>query len=97
MNPMLAFVRTRPFAIWIVLVGATLCSLLLFEEFHSGESHRIASVGVIAVAFIKVRFVGLDFMELRDAPLPVRLVFEGWLAAIAIVLIVMYWMQSSVS
>jgi hypothetical protein len=31
---------------------------------------------VLAIAAIKVRLVGLDFMELRHAPIPLRAVFE---------------------
>jgi hypothetical protein len=31
---------------------------------------------VLAIAAIKVRLVGLDFMELRTAPVPLRAAFE---------------------
>jgi hypothetical protein len=31
---------------------------------------------VLAIAAIKIRLVGLDFMELRGAPMPLRLAFE---------------------
>jgi hypothetical protein len=49
---------------------------------------------VIAVAFIKVRFVGLDFMELRRAPFGLRLAFELWLIVIGITLVILYWLQT---
>jgi hypothetical protein len=32
-----------------------------------------------------------DFMELRDAPLAGRLVFEGWAVALPVVLAVLLW------
>jgi hypothetical protein len=35
-------------------------------------------VVVLAIAAIKVRLVGLDFMELRCAPIPLRVVFEAY-------------------
>jgi hypothetical protein len=70
--------RRRITAIWLLLVLATILSW--GTALRAGQdSARLASVTVIAVAFIKVRFVVLDFMELRTAPLPLRLVFEGWL------------------
>ena len=56
-------------AVWAVLVAATLASWLL------GGGHGAA---VVAIAVWKVRLVGLYFMELRTAPVPLRVVFEGW-------------------
>jgi cytochrome c oxidase subunit IV len=35
-------------------------------------------VVVLGIASIKVRLVGLDFMELRSAPIPLRAAFEGY-------------------
>ena len=51
---------------------------------------RYASVAVIVVAFVKARFVILDFMELRTAPPPVRIVAEIWVGSICLALIAMY-------
>jgi hypothetical protein len=47
-------------------------------------------VALIAVAFVKVRLVGLYFMELRAAPLALRVVFEGWVVATGGVLVGLY-------
>lgn len=38
----------------------------------------VATVGIFAIATVKVRYVILDFMELRHAPLVVRVAFEAW-------------------
>ena len=38
----------------------------------------VAVVGNFLIAAVKVRYVMLDFMELRHAPLPVRAAFEAW-------------------
>jgi hypothetical protein len=77
-------------AIWLLLVVATVFSLSLFEESNSTHSSRYVGLAVIAIAFIKVRFIGLDFMELRRAPIPLRAAFEIWLLVIAGTLMTMY-------
>lgn len=64
-------------AVWAVLVAATLASWSL------GGGNAV----VVAVAFVKVRLVGLYFMELRTAPLPLRGLFEGWVLVTGAVLI----------
>jgi hypothetical protein len=46
---------------------------------------------VLGVAVIKVRFVGLDFMELRNAPVLLRAAFEGYCVALWCVLAGIYW------
>jgi hypothetical protein len=58
-----------------------------------GSEHGTGSfvaVVVLGVAMIKVRFVGLDFMELRHAPLPLRAAFEGYCIVLWGVLAGMY-------
>jgi len=61
--------------VWFILIAATLLSWHLGAD-HGIQNHRIATVLIMLVAFIKVRFVGLYFMELRDAPARLRLLFE---------------------
>jgi hypothetical protein len=39
---------------------------------------------------MKVRYVILDFMELREAPRPVRIAFEAWPVVVA-TLILGFW------
>lgn len=84
----MAFVRRNPaFAAWAALVLATLVSWWL------GDGHgdpRPATVGVIAVAFLKVYAIGRYFMELREAPPQLHLAFAAWCAAVGTVLIAMY-------
>ena len=66
-------------AVWALLVAATLLS------FSAG-----GGAVVLGVAFVKVRLVGLHFMDRRAAPVPLRLVFEGWVVVTASVLIGLY-------
>jgi hypothetical protein len=67
-------------AVWALLVVATITSWSLGG----------AAVAVLALAFVKVRLVGLHFMELRSAPVPLRLLFEGWVVVVCSVLIGLY-------
>lgn len=43
----------------------------------------VGVVGIISIAAIKVSYVMLDFMELRYAPMPVRVAFQAWPLAVA--------------
>jgi hypothetical protein len=71
----LGFARGRAGVSWLVLIAATLVSYAL------GAEHGVGSVTVVLVlgiAAFKIRLVGLDFMELRSAPIPLRATFEGY-------------------
>jgi hypothetical protein len=89
------YVRSRATAVWLLLVLATVCSLSLFEISRLEDAHRYVSVAVLVIAAVKVRFIGLDFMEVRHSPLPLRIVFEAWLFAITGGLVTLYWLQSA--
>jgi hypothetical protein len=73
-----ALVRSSATAIWVFLVVATVVSWALGTDHGFVDSHRAASLTVLVVAFVKVRFVGLYFMELKDAPLPLRALIEAY-------------------
>jgi len=47
----------------------------------------VGVVGIFAIAAIKVSYVMLDFMELRQAPVPVRAVFEAWPVLVAAIIL----------
>jgi hypothetical protein len=84
--------RQRIAAVWLGLVVATLVSWRLgADHSSSGDAGRAAATtGVLVLAFGKVRFVGLDFMELRRAPLALRLIFEAWVLIVLTTLVVLY-------
>lgn len=69
------YVPRRAGISWLVLIAATLVSCLVGAEHGIGST---AAVLVLGIAAIKIRLVGLDFMELRSAPTPLRAVFEGY-------------------
>ncbi|QEN13656.1 cytochrome C oxidase subunit IV family protein [Mycolicibacterium sp. ELW1] len=70
---MLHLMRNRAGVSWLILVAATLASFALGADHGTGS---LVAVAVLAIAAIKVRLVGLDFMELRHAPIPLRAAFE---------------------
>jgi hypothetical protein len=80
--------RSRITLVWVILVGATMLS---WEMGHGAfDDLRYARVAVIVVGFIKVRYVILDFMEIRHAPWFIRLVGESWVVVVCVVLIALY-------
>ena len=68
-------VRNRAGLSWLVLVAATVVSWAVGAEHGTGS---MVAIVVLAIAAIKVRLVGLDFMELRHAPIPLRAFFEAY-------------------
>jgi heme/copper-type cytochrome/quinol oxidase subunit 4 len=78
---MTALLRHSTTYVWLLLVAATFASWWLGTD-HGLDSHTTATLAIMTVAFIKVRFVGLYFMELRDAPLPLRLAFESYVVLV---------------
>lgn len=74
---------------WLALVAATLISLWVGTD-HGEDGARAAGVGLVVVAFVKIRIIGMHFMDLREAPLPLRLLFESWCALVCAGIIVAY-------
>lgn len=81
---------------WFVLVAATALS---WEMGHGmGFSDiRQAGVAIIIVSFVKVRFVILDFMEVRHAPRFMRLIAEIWTGVICMTLVTLFLMAPASS
>ena len=77
--------------VWLVLILATALSWQLGHGVGFGDRYPYATVAIVIIAFIKVRLVFLDFMELRHAPLPLRLAFESWALVVGGTIIACYW------
>lgn len=77
---------SRTTLIWALLVTATMLSWTLGHGIGF-KSARTAGVAILLVSFVKVRFVILEFMEIRSAPRWMRLVSEAWIVLIALVLV----------
>ncbi|WP_237111735.1 cytochrome C oxidase subunit IV family protein [Nocardioides sp. WS12] len=74
--------------VWMVLVAATVLTAVVGLEQHGGS----AAIGLLllGIAFIKIRLVALHFMEIREAPLPLRLLVEAYVGVTFVVLVVIY-------
>lgn len=80
--------RSRAGLTWLLLVAATVVSWAVGAEHGTGS---MVAVVVLAIAAIKVRLVGLDFMELRHAPIPLRVTFECYCVGMWALLSALYW------
>ena len=88
----LKLLSNRAGVTWLILVAATIVSWAVGAEHGTGSA---VAVLVLAIAAVKVRLVGLDFMELRHAPLWLRLAFEGWTLVVCVALVVLNYMVAS--
>lgn len=78
-DDMASLMRTNASLAWLVLVGLTVLSWTLGTDHGLGATGQTAaSLVIITVAVFKIRLVGLYFMELRQAPLTLRGLFEGY-------------------
>ena len=83
--------RHRTTVVWAALVAITCVSWAL------GASHGLgaggvtaATAAVLALAFLKVRYVGLEFMELRHADAVLRIAFELWVLLVGATVVGVY-------
>jgi len=77
--------------LWVFLIVATIASWEFGHGLGFGENVRLSTTAVLVIAFIKARMVILDFMEVRHAPLGLRLALEAWTVLVAGTLLVLYW------
>jgi hypothetical protein len=68
----------RNTAVWALMVAATSVPLLL------GAAHGVkyAAAAALVIAFVKVRYIGLEFMELRGADVLLRRAFQAWVVVV---------------
>jgi Prokaryotic Cytochrome C oxidase subunit IV len=67
--------------VWIVLLALTFGSFVIGIEQSSGFAAQAALI-IIGIALFKVRIIGLHYMDLRSAPVGLRMMFEGYLLAV---------------
>jgi hypothetical protein len=90
---MMSLIWSRIPLVWFLLVVATAASWGMGHGLGFQDT-RQASLAVILTAFVKVRFVILDFMEMRHAPVWMRLVSETWVVMICGTVALLYWLGS---
>ena len=91
MSELLRHTATR---VWLLLMAATVVTTWGLTK--EGLPMRLATIAILLIAAIKVRLVLLHFMELRHAPLPLRVVFEAWVLAVTGALIALYLLTPTV-
>ncbi|WP_280347232.1 cytochrome C oxidase subunit IV family protein [Nocardia neocaledoniensis] len=89
MDSVSSLMRDRVTIVWGFLVAATLLSFWLGAD-HGISSDTTRTAVILVVAFIKVRLIGLYFMELREAPPALRGAFEAYCLAACVTLIVFF-------
>lgn len=80
MTELVYLARSRTTTVWGLLIAATLLSWWMGVHDLSDLSGPFDSAGalIIIIAFVKVRFVAMHFMELRDAPTPLRALIDTY-------------------
>ena len=79
---------SRITVVWVALAATTMAS------WAAGQSDT-AGAGVLLLMALKLRWVLLDFMELRHAPLRWRMAAEGWTVALTAVLMMLLHSRSA--
>ena len=74
--------------VWAALMLATCASTWLLSK--NSVTPELATVAIMLVAAVKVRLVIRYFMEVRRAPLALRLVCDGWLLAVTGLIVTVY-------
>ena len=77
--------------VWLGLVLATLFSWETRGDLaHASDARNLGTL-VLVIAFVKARYIILEFMELRRAPLVMRLFAEVWAVLVCAAVIAFYW------
>jgi Prokaryotic Cytochrome C oxidase subunit IV len=81
--------RNRLFTIWLFLSGLTVLTWWLGSK-DTAQTAAFITYGVLLIAFVKTRLVIRNFMEVREAPLWLRLLCDGWLVLLFAILALFY-------
>lgn len=81
----MSVMRERVTMVWLGLMLATCVTTWGLSKDLFGVA--VAVTGIFIIAAVKVSYVMLDFMELRQAPLPVRAAFQAWPVVVVIVIL----------
>lgn len=84
------YVPRRALMVWALMVGLAILTWEIGVE-HIFP-HTAVTATVLAIACLKARFIGSDFMELREAPPLLRAAFDLYFAALYVGLMVSYLM-----
>ena len=74
--------------VWLLLMAATVITTWWLSK--DAFSAVVGTVAIFVIAAYKVRLVLLHFMELRHAPLALRLAFEAWVLGVTAAVLGLY-------
>ena len=74
--------------VWSALMLATITSTWLLS--NNSVTPEVATVAIVLIAALKMRFVIRHFMEVRRAPLVLQFVCDGWLLAVTTLILTVY-------
>jgi hypothetical protein len=77
--------------VWLALMLLTIGSYELAEDF-AVRGGLVIMAGLFLIAFIKARLIIRHFMEVKHAPLPLRIAFDVWVVAAPVALLTVAWM-----
>lgn len=80
-----------PATLWAALVAATLLSFLSWLDPGSGDP-RLAGSVVLVIALAKAWLIGMRYMELGEAIVPLRAAYGIWIIAVGAMLLTMTWL-----
>ncbi|MEO6588636.1 MAG: cytochrome C oxidase subunit IV family protein, partial [Pyrinomonadaceae bacterium] len=75
-----------PTGTWLILVIGTLLSYLSVIEAQWVDP-RVAGSVVILIALVKAWLIGMRFMELDEAVLPLKFAYNAWVATVGVILL----------
>lgn len=85
---MVSVLRKPVSVVWVVLMVLTCASTWMLSK--DAFAPTVATVGIFCIAAFKVRLVMLHFMELKNAPIMLKIVFESWILAATVVILGFY-------
>lgn len=84
-------IKTRETVVWLTLMALTIISwTVAVSDKLMLDSADYKGIGLIVVAFFKVRLVILYFMEVRDSSAQLRYSCETWVLVSCLLLIGLY-------
>lgn len=84
-------VPARTTAIWLILILASFLTWWLgTNDSRDQLSDRVMIAAVVVIAFLKAYLVGMEFMEVRGAPVVLRGLLTGWVGLLAVAVPALY-------
>ncbi len=90
----------RLLVVWTILAALTL-GYLWIDHFAGGyagspKSSAVVTSSVIVIALIKVRIIFREFMEVRNAPVLLCRLIDGWVVLMAVALLGCYFVGTQI-